>query len=113
MAYIDTIGTRIMELRKKTGMTQADLARRMHLTRSSINSWEQEITCPSIDSLCSLAQIFHVSVDYLVGLSGKMTINIEPYSEREKKLILDLLQYFDESRQDHAASGKKVPEEHD
>lgn len=97
MAFIDTIGTRIIELRQKTGMTQAELARRMHLTRSSVNSWEQDLTCPSIDSLCSLAQIFHVSVDYLIGFPGKMTINIDSYSEREQQLILQMLQYFDET----------------
>lgn len=99
MAYVSTIGTRIMELRKTKGMSQAELARRVHLTRSSINSWEQELTYPSVDSLCSLADIFHVSVDYLVGYSKKMSIDIEKYTENEQQLILGLLDYFDKTHE--------------
>lgn len=99
MAYVSTIGTRIMELRKTKGMSQAELARRVHLTRSSINSWEQELTYPSVDSLCSLADIFHVSVDYLVGYSKKMSIDIEKYTENEQQLILELLDYFDKTHE--------------
>lgn len=84
---------------EKNGITQAELARRVHLTRSSINSWEQELSYPSIDSLCSLADVFHVSVDYLVGFSKRMSINIENYTEREQEMILGMLKYFDETHE--------------
>jgi transcriptional regulator with XRE-family HTH domain len=77
-------------------MTQADLARHLNLTRSSVNAWEQETSSPSIESIAQLSDEFHVTTDYLIGVSDEMTISIEKYGENERELILRMLRYFDE-----------------
>lgn len=94
----DTLSSRIIDLRKQAGMTQAELARRMHLSRSSINSWESAASYPSIDSLISLSQVFHVSTDYLLGVSSSKTVVLDTYSPHEQGLVFRLLQYFDEEK---------------
>ena len=94
----DTLSSRIIDRRKQAGMTQAELARRMHLSRSSINSWESAASYPSIDSLISLSQVFHVSTDYLLGVSSSKTVVLDTYSPHEQELVFRLLQYFDEEK---------------
>lgn len=101
---IHTLSSRIVDLRRQSGMTQAELARRMHLSRSSVNSWESAASYPSIDSLISLSQVFHVSTDYLLGVSSSKSIPLDQYSSHEQELIFRLLQYFDEQRNPPAGS---------
>ena len=62
---------RIKELREKNNMTQSDLARRLGITRSSVNAWEMGISIPSTQYVVELAELFKVSTDYILGLSKK------------------------------------------
>lgn len=95
---IHALSTRIVELRRQTGITQAELARRLHLSRSSVNSWESAASYPSIDSLISLSQLFHVTTDYLLGISPSKAVFIDQYTPHEQELVFRLLQYFDEKQ---------------
>ena len=94
---IDTIGSRIARLREQNGLSQADLAKRMNISRAGIQSWECGANCPSTDNLISLAKIFHVSTDYLLDIDAVNTVNLDSYSPHKQSLIFRLLQYFDES----------------
>lgn len=64
-----TIGKTIAELRKKQGWTQAQLAERLHVTDKAVSKWESEAGTPEISILPVLANIFGVSLDYL--MTGK------------------------------------------
>jgi len=59
---------RLIALRKERDMTQADLAKAIHKTRSTVSGYETEGKEPDYEMLCSLAQFFGVSVDYLLGV---------------------------------------------
>lgn len=89
------IGERIKDLRMSSGMTQADLARRLAVTRSSVNAWEMEISSPSIQNLIELASTFRTTTDYILGLSNENTINISIYNYDEQELLLHMIKYFD------------------
>ena len=67
---------RIQHLRENSNMTQEELAKRLGITRSSVNAWEQGISCPSTTYLVELARIFHVSTDYLLGIDSTATIDV-------------------------------------
>lgn len=69
------LGERIKDLRKKSGYSQQQLANKMHLTQGAISQWENNITVPAADQLLSLAEVFGISVDELLGR--------EPVSEQE------------------------------
>ena len=62
------IADTIKLLRTARSMTQADLAKKLNITRSSVNAWEMGISVPSTTYIVELAQLFHVSTDYLLGI---------------------------------------------
>lgn len=73
---------RIKALRESRGWTQAELARRMNMTRNGINSWEQGLSMPSPQSLVDLARLFSVSTDYLLGVEKHNTVNVTGLNEK-------------------------------
>lgn len=58
---------RLKELRIEKGVTQAEIAKILHMSKMAISHWEKGNSEPSIDQLKILATYFGVSVDYLVG----------------------------------------------
>ena len=64
------LGRRIRELRERHGMSQVALARKLDASINAINMLEVGSTrAPHIDRLIALAELFDVSIDYLVGLT--------------------------------------------
>ena len=65
-----TMGEKIVELRKAGGMTQKELAERMNVTDKAVSKWERNLACPDINSLPRLAEALDISVDELLQISG-------------------------------------------
>lgn len=65
------VGTQIAILRRDAGLTQAELARRIHTSASAVGMYEQGRREPSLGLLVRLAQEFEVTTDYL--LMGETT----------------------------------------
>ena len=63
------LGRRIKELRKKRNITQQDLAEMLGVSYQAISRWENSITSPDITVLPVLANIFNVTVDYLLDVN--------------------------------------------
>lgn len=85
------IGERIQELRIRNNMTQSDLARKMRVTRSSVNAWEMGVSIPSTEKIIDLSFFFNVSIDYLVGKDDSFVINISNLDENEKNCVIQLV----------------------
>ena len=62
----DIIAINLSNLRNKANMTQSELAQKLNYSDKSISKWEHGETTPPIDVLKSLADLFGVSLDYLV-----------------------------------------------
>lgn len=62
----NSIGKRIADLRKYNGLTQMQLAEKLHISDKAVSKWESGGGDPSIELLCSLADIFNCSIDYIV-----------------------------------------------
>lgn len=88
------VADRIKQLRQSNDMTQTELAKKLNITRSSVNAWEMGISPPSTTYLVELANLFHVSTDYLLGLSERVSLDISQLNEKEVQLVYDLVQYF-------------------
>ena len=59
--------TRLKELRKEKGISQAHLARNLGVNQTAVSQWETGRTLPSADLLYKIAEYLEVSVDYLLG----------------------------------------------
>lgn len=57
----------IRELREQNDMTQDDLANRLGIKYQSVSRWERGIAYPATENLLAMAEIFHVSVDVILG----------------------------------------------
>lgn len=89
---------RIKTLREDAGYSQSELARKLDVTRSSVNAWEQGLSIPTTHYIVELAKLFHISADYLLGLEKGKIIVLDGYSNTEIELIYKLLKYFDENK---------------
>lgn len=81
------VADKIKALREQNGFTQSDLAKRLGITRSSVNAWEMGISVPSTQYVVELANIFKVSTDFLLGVKSTATVNVEGLSEKDVQLV--------------------------
>ena len=86
------IGKKIMNLRKKNGLSQEDLAEKVGVARQTISKWELGETSPDLKQSKELSKIFNVSLDELTDNNIK-DILVEKTSNTEKLagIILKLL----------------------
>ncbi len=78
-----TLGSRIAYYRKLKGLTQDDLAEKFGISAQAVSKWENDITCPDIMILPSLADLFGITTDEL--LTGKGTPETTYLVEGERK----------------------------
>lgn len=93
------ISMRIRQLREATGMTQAELAKRLDVTRSSVNAWESGLSTPTTQYVVALSRLFHVTADYLLGMEEEYHLSLQGYTPEEIRLVSDLIRYFDRNRE--------------
>ena len=58
---------KIKELRIEKGLTQKKLASAIGVKNYTVANWEQGRTTPSVEDLCSLADFFECSIDFITG----------------------------------------------
>lgn len=88
------VADRIKTLREQKGITQAELAKQLGITRSSVNAWEMGISVPSTQYIVELAYIFKVSTDYLLGVDMTSTVNVAGLSEKDIALVNALISHL-------------------
>ena len=92
------ISDKIRELREQAGYSQTQLAKKLGVTRSSVNAWEMGLSSPTTQYIVAMAKLFHVSADYILGLQSEKSISLDGYTQREITMIMDLLKYFDDHK---------------
>ena len=63
------IGQTIAELRKQNNMTQAEVADALYISYQAVSKWERGECLPDITLLPSIAELFQISIDKLLGYS--------------------------------------------
>lgn len=74
------IAKNICELRTSSGMTQLELAERLHYSDKAVSKWERGESVPEISTLFAISELFGVTLDYLVHGEHKAA---EPIDESE------------------------------
>ena len=90
-------GLRIRELRESRHMSQESLGRRIGRSKPVISNYENNIKYPPLEVLISIANVFNVSLDYLVGIEKKDALYINNLNEKHDHLSevpIDIWTYF-------------------
>lgn len=71
------VGAIIVKKRKAMGMTQKDLAEKLHVSFQAVSKWEKNQACPEVELLPVLAEILQTTVDALVGYRSPILSDYE------------------------------------
>ena len=85
------MGEKLKSLRIEKKLTQKQVADRIGLAISAVSSYESGTRYPSYDVLVKLARIFHVSTDYLLGMTDTRNVDITGLNDNEIELVSQLV----------------------
>ena len=88
------IEERLKKLREQNAMTQTELAKKLGITRSSVNAWEMGISVPSTQYIIELSLIYKVSTDYLLGQDKQLTLDISGLEQEDIDIVYQLVQHL-------------------
>ena len=81
------LGEQIVKLRKRANLTQEQLAEKYDVSRQAVAKWENGESIPDIYNIIQIAELFNVSLDFLV--LGK---NIQrQMSEKDVKTFIETM----------------------
>lgn len=97
-----SFGKRLLEARKKKGISQEDMARQLGTKGPAIGRYERDEMKPSIEVASKMADILEVSLDYLTEktdtLLDKVTLNrimeVSSFSEEDRSHIFSVIDAF-------------------
>lgn len=81
----ETFGQRFTRLRKEKNFTQEEIALKLNISAQAVSKWENDISMPDISILSSIADIFDISLDELLGREKKQDVVL--VDEENKKDI--------------------------
>ena len=104
----ETMGARIHRLRLENDMSQEELADAINkklgtsINRSSISKYERNVSYPEIEKIVVLADMFNVSVDYLLGRTHirrhdwylKLPKEVQEFVDEKNVHYLEIASYF-------------------
>ncbi|MGM9590418.1 MAG: helix-turn-helix domain-containing protein [Faecousia sp.] len=82
---------RLKQLRRDKHLTQAQVAERIGVTASMVSSYETDIRLPSFEVMIRIADLFGVTVDYLVRRESKRLIDISDLTDEEAALVCGMV----------------------
>ncbi|CAM2977729.1 helix-turn-helix transcriptional regulator [Paenibacillus sediminis] len=85
-------GNRIAELREQRGWTQEEVASLIGITRAALSHYEKNRRKPDFEVLNKLADLFKVSIDYLIGRTAKQ----ENVLDEDVRQFVDQLELSDD-----------------
>ncbi len=88
------IAEKVKKLREQKGLSQAELARQLGITRSSVNAWEMGISVPSTQYIVDLAGVFEISTDYLLGVDSSSTVSVAGLTDSDILLVHSIIEHL-------------------
>ena len=93
-----TFSEKLLELRRREGLSQEQLADRLGVTRQSVSKWEGGAAVPELSKLIALSDLFSVSVDYLVKdrleEPERFTQDPPPSTTKLEQQVEEISRYF-------------------
>ncbi len=85
------LADKIVNLRKKNGWSQEELAEKMNVSRQAVSKWESSQTIPDLEKILQLSKLFGVTTDYLLKdeLEDEELINDTSSDETVKRISIE------------------------
>lgn len=99
-------------LRIQNGLLQRDVAKQLKISSSTYSNYEQGIRQPTPEMLCKLADVFGVSVDYLLGRENENAVTTKGATDIATNFIKELGLENDKRFKDFAKLYAQLPEMH-
>jgi len=82
-----SLGQQLKRLRESKGFSQEDVAKKIGITRQAVYKWEHDKSCPDIDNLILLSEMYNVTLDELIkgNQNFKEKIHIDEEDEDFEK----------------------------
>lgn len=96
MRMIETLGSRLRQLRISKHLKQEQVAALIDVNKSSICTYENNMRQPSLDILVRLATLYRVSTDYLLGCQSNKTIDVSGLTTVEMNMVANLVENMTE-----------------
>lgn len=90
-----SLGDKILELRKKSGLSQEQLGEKVNVTRQTISNWELGETAPNPEQLKLISSTLNISIDELLDNNINNTL-VDRVSNTEKLagIIIKILKFI-------------------
>lgn len=90
------LGNDIKRLRLEKGYTQKQVAEKMGVNGPTVSKWEKTLRLPSVEMLIKVAQLYDVSLYYLLGIGeAEKQIDFDNMSKEQSELLFDLISDFE------------------
>lgn len=83
---------RLKQLRNDKHLTQAQVAERIGVTTSMVSAYESDLKAPGLDTIIRIANLFGVTVDYLLCREDKRFIDISDLDDEEAAVICNMVE---------------------
>lgn len=84
-------GMRLKQLREAKHLSQADVADRLEVTRSTISGYECNTITPSLEQLVKMAVLYNTSLDYIMGMKNRSYLYLDDLTDSQQKTVLDVV----------------------
>jgi transcriptional regulator with XRE-family HTH domain len=88
------LGLLLKNLRLEAGCTQAQIAKKLDVSVTTIGRWENNYKMPSMAKLIELSVLFNVPLNYLVGIDKEKAIVTDRLTQRQQNLLNTLVLEF-------------------
>lgn len=88
------ISDRLRSLRTSKNLTQQKLADILKVTKSAVSAYEVGTRLPSYDVLLKIANIYHVSVDYLLGNTIDCALNVTGLTDLQRNTVQEIIDLY-------------------
>ncbi|MBR3076528.1 MAG: helix-turn-helix transcriptional regulator [Oscillospiraceae bacterium] len=82
-----TLGEKLLECRRRAGLSQEELGKRLLVSRQTVSLWETDQTMPTVDNLLRLREIFGISMDALLDRENDAVVTSGDPAPREEAIL--------------------------
>lgn len=91
MTILYELCERIAVFRNNLGITQAELGKKLGVTRSAVNSWEMGLSIPQLKHVIEMSKIFNTTIDGMVTPSERVIVDITDLDQKEQQVIFNMV----------------------